>query len=367
MSLRNFLVVGSWLLILAVAGCAGRDADPAERGPEKPPVVVVKPTREDVVRSIILPGDLVGWYQATLYAKVSGYLKHIDVDKGDWVKQGQVLAAIEVPELEQKLNRARARLEVERVTYERLKGVFKTDPRLVARQDVDVADGKFQQAKAEMEELEALVGYTKIIAPFDGVITARYVDPGALVQASGHSGSGGKDGVPIVDMADLSRLRVYVYVPEEEVAQVRRGMPANLVLREFPGRTFTGEVARFATSLDLSTRTMLTEVDLDNPNHELYPGMYADVTIELVRHPQAWTVPPTAVGTAGSAAYVYVVHDGRLKKTPVVTGLRETAAVEIDSGLSGAEQVVRNLGPALSEGETVEPVVEPVTRGPSEG
>jgi len=357
------LLVASWLLALTTAGCAGREADPAERGPERPPVVVVKPTRQDVVRSITLPGDLVGWYQATLYAKVSGYLKHIDVDKGDWVKQGQVLAAIEVPELEQKLNRARARLEVERVTYERLKGVFETDPRLVARQDVDVADGKFQQAKAEVEELEALVAYTKIVAPFDGVITARYVDPGALVQASGHSGSASKEGVPLLDMADLSRLRVYVYVPEEEVAQVRRGMAASLLLREFPGRTFTGEVARFATSLDLSTRTMLTEVDLDNPKRELYPGMYADVTIELARHPRAWTVPPTAVGTAAAGSYVFVVRDGRLKKTSVVTGLRETAAVEIDSGLTGAEEVVRNLGPALSEGEAVAPVEGVLSEG----
>jgi membrane fusion protein, multidrug efflux system len=359
-------VVASSLLALVLAGCAGRDADPAEHGPEKAPVVVVEPMRKDVVRSITLPGDLVGWYQATLYAKVSGYLKHIDVDKGDWVKQGQVLAEIEVPELEQKLRRARARLQVERVTYDRLKGVLETDPRLVARQDVDVAEGKFEQAKAEADELEALVGYTKIVAPFSGVITARYVDPGALIQASGRSGSaggGGKQGVPIVDMADVNRLRVYVYVPEEEVAEVRRDMPATLALHEFPGRTFTGKVARFATSLDLSTRTMLTEVDLDNPTHELYPGMYADVALELVRHPNAWTLPPTAIGTVDSSAYVYVVHDGRLMKAPVVTGLRETDAVEVASGLSGGEQVVRNIGPALSDGEPVEPVERAAGKG----
>jgi membrane fusion protein (multidrug efflux system) len=166
-----------------------------------------------------------------------------------------------------------------------------------------------------------------------------------------------------VDMADVNRLRVYVYVPEEEVAEVRRDMPATLTLHEFPGRKFAGRVARFATSLDLSTRTMLTEADLDNATHELYPGMYADVTLELVRHPNAWTVPPTAIGTVDSSAYVYVVHDGRLKKAPVVTGLRETDAVEIASGLSGGERVVRNIGPALSDGEPVEPVERAAGKG----
>ena len=141
-------------------------------------MTVTRPERGDVARTITLPGDLVGLNEAALYAKVTGYLRRIDVDKGDWVQKGQVLAVIEVPELEQKLKRARANLEVQRVTYERLKGVWTTDRRLVAREDVDIAQGKFEQAQADVEELEAMVGYTQIVAPFDGVITARYVDPG---------------------------------------------------------------------------------------------------------------------------------------------------------------------------------------------
>jgi len=342
----------------SLAACGEREAVPAIE-PAKPTVTVVRPERGDVSRTLTLPGDLAGLNEAALYAKVTGYLKRIDVDKGDWVRKGQTLAVIEVPELEQKLKRARANLQVQRVTWERLRGVWTTDRRLVAREDVDVAQGKFEQAQAEVEELEAMVGYTQIVAPFDGVITARYVDPGALIQASGHASPTGSSGgsVPVVRIADIDTLRVYVYVPEEETSVVKRGMTATLRLREFPGREFTGKVARFATALDLSTRTMLTEVDLPNASHELYPGMYADVTIELERHRDALTVPATAVGIAGAVRFVYVVHGGELAKVPVTTGISEAGSVEVVSGLGDEEEVVTSISPALTEGGKVRAVM----------
>ena len=135
------------------------------------------PQRKTIARTLTLPGDLVGFYESTLFAKVTGYLKTISVDKGDWVKTGQVLADIEVPELKQRLERARADMEVQKITYDRVQKVWKSDPRLIARQDVDVAAGKYQEAKAQLDELSALDEYTRIVAPFDGVITARFVDP----------------------------------------------------------------------------------------------------------------------------------------------------------------------------------------------
>lgn len=345
--------------LLLLGGCTGRSARSAEPAAAGSRVVVVAPVRADVAREITLPGDLVGKYQAALYAKVSGYLSHIDVDKGDWVKQGQLLAEIEVPELEQKLRRARASLQVQRITYERLKGVRDSDPRLVAQQDVDVTEGKFEQAKAEVEELEAMIGYTRIVAPFDGVITARHVDPGALIRATGQAGGegGGQGGGgPLLEIAAVRELRVYVYVPEQEVALVRRGAAARLTLREFPGRTFEGKVARFATALDLATRTMLAEVDLDNPKGELYPGMYADVSLELERHPGVWTLPTTAIARSETGSYVLVARDGKLHRQPVATGITQGGETEIRSGLSGSEDVVRNIGPGLTDGEAVEAV-----------
>ena len=351
------------LALCAVAGCGGDAKSARASGP--PSVSVVRPQRGDMTRSITLPGDLVGLYESALHAKVTGYLKSIDVDKGDWVKKGQVLAEIEVPELEERLHRARANLAVQRGTYERLERVWKTDRRLVAREDVDIAEGQFEQAKAEVEELETMVGYTHIVSPFDGVVTARYVDPGALIQASAHGEGSGSEGsapekgssAPLVTVADIQTLRVYVYVPEEETSLIRRGMPATLRLREFPGRQFAAKVTRFATALDLSTRTMLTEVDIDNAQHELYPGMYADVELEIARHAGTLKVPASAVGNAGAAPFVYVVRDDRLAKVPVTTGFTAEGWVEIASGLSGDESVVGTMTPALTEGESVHAVM----------
>jgi membrane fusion protein, multidrug efflux system len=352
-------------LAVFVLGC-GRGDDPAVQV-SPPAVVVIQPQRGDAIRAITLPGDLVGFYESSLFAKVTGYLKSISVDKGDWVKAGQVLAEIEVPELRQRLERARADLEIQRVTYQRLEKVWKSDPRLVAREDVDVAEGKFHEAQAETDELQAMVDYTKIIAPFEGVITARFVDPGALIKAVGEQstrapteGSVHPSGssAPLVSLARIDRLRTYLYVPEREVSLIRRGMPATLTLAEFPGRKFEGKVTRFATSLDLSTRTMLTEVDIDNPTHELYPGMYANVLLELERHPQALEVPAAALGREPQGAFVYEVAGGRIIKIPVTVGINTGSYAEVTSGLRGSEQIIANLSPALTIGEMVRPVTQ---------
>ena len=360
----------SWrwaLLILLVAACQTPEPGKAE-APSPPSIVkVTRPKRGAMVSSITLPGDLVAFSESPLHAKVTGYLKTISVDKGDWVHKGQVLAEIEVPELQQRLRRARATLAVKRVSYERLKGVWQQDSRLVAKEDVDIAEGEFQQAQADVEELEALVAYTQIVAPFDGVVTARFLDPGALVQASGQSApsgesqesTSGKGGLPVVTVADISTIRVYMYVPERETSMVRKGTPAELRLREFPGREFSGTVARFATSLDLSTRTMLTEVDLENPKHELYPGMYADVTLDLERRPDALQLPSSAVGSdsGGASRFVLVAKGDELVKTPIQVGLEVDGAVEVSSGIDADTYVASDVRSSPQPGSKVRVVV----------
>jgi membrane fusion protein (multidrug efflux system) len=360
-------------LALALAVLLAACTKPQDALQQPIPVVpVVRAQHGDAVRSITLPGDLVGYYESTLYAKVTGYLKSISVDKGDWVKAGQVLAVIEVPELEQRLERARSDLDIQRLTYQRLDKVWKSDPRLVAREDVDIAYSRFQQAKAQVAELEAMMSYTRIVAPFDGVITGRLVDPGALIKAAGGSqGSetpfalGANEGsthpggtaTPVVSEAMIDTLRIYVYVPQDEVSLIHRGTPASLILKDLPGRAFRGTVTRFAHSLDLSTRTMLTEVDIKNARHELYPGMYANVTLEIERHPNALELPESAVETsANGSSFVFVVTDRRLVKTGVSIGINTGREVEITSGLNGQEQVVSSFDPALTEGDRVRPV-----------
>ena len=347
-------------LTLALAGCEPRDAQPAidEQAQQ---VTVIHPERKDLTRTLAMPGDLVGFTEASLYAKATGYLERIDVDKGDWVKKGQQLAVIEVPELQQKLKRAQATLQVERVTYERLRSVWSSDKRLVSREDVDVAQGKFAQAQADVEELQALVGYTRIVAPFDGVVTARYVDPGALIEAQGSAGSGqggsshgGK--MPVLALADISTIRVYVYVPEQETSLVKQGASAKLTLREFPGREFNGSVTRFAHALDLATRTMLAEVDLPNPEHVLYPGMYAEVTLDLEQRPGALVLPASAIGSDKQTSFVLVVRDGELKKVPVTVGLADGGDVEITAGIAPEDDVVSHPSATLTVGEKVRAV-----------
>jgi len=348
------------LAIIGGIGCHSTEADPVT-APTAPHVFVSRPERGVVESTITLPGDLVGYYQSALYGKVTGYLKSISVDKGDWVKAGQVLAVIEVPELQQRLDQSQASLEIARLTYQRLQSVWKSDPRLVARQDVDIASAKYQEAKANADELAALYNYTRITAPFDGMITERFVDPGALIRAGGQQSAGGSmtDGAgpnskagPVLSIARLDKLRIYVYVPQSEVNFVRTGLPVTVTIQGLKGDRLVGTVVRFSHSLELSTRTMLTEIDVANPNHTLYPGMYANVTLVLQRHPDALRVPATALG--GDQHHTVLVLDhGILKEVPVEIGISGGRHVEILSGLSGKELVVQNFSNALQPGERV--------------
>jgi len=357
---------------MIAAGCGRSTATPEDSGSEARTVAVVQSQRKDVVQSITLPGDLVGFYEAALHSKVTGYLRKIDVDKGDWVKQGQVLASIEVPELDQNLARARAQLDIARITWERLDRVRTSDPKLVAKEDVDIAYSKYMEAKASFGELETMVGYTQIIAPFDGVITGRFADPGALIRAGGGDlgisgsgvnvsaaaleGAGGHltGGGPVLSEARIDKLRVYIYVPEGEAGYVKIGQPATITLRAFPGQKFPVTVTRFASSLDLATRTMLTELDIPNPDHRLYPRMYADVALVLIDHPNAIEVPRGAVyGFGEPDTWLFTVVNGHLQKTAVTTGISDGTNVEITSGLGGGETVVSTLNASLTAGDSV--------------
>ena len=338
---------------------------------QRPTVDVVHPRRGEIAKSIELPGDVVGFYEAALHSKVTGYLKSISVDKGDSVKTGQVLCEIEVPELQSNLARSQASLEIERITYDRLKTVQRSDPRLISQQDVDMAYAKYREAQASVATLQTMYAYTKIIAPFDGVITGRFADPGALIRAGGGDigvdetsglispgateGAGGhREGGPILTLAEIDKLRIYIYVPENSYPFIHIGTPASLHFDEFPDRVFKGTVARYASSLDLATRTMLTEVDIDNPKRLVYPRSYAHVTITLVRHPDALSVPASALQGSGESARVLVVREDRLVEVPVKTGIDNGSYVEINSGLSPDSLVVATYSNTLTPGVQVD-------------
>jgi membrane fusion protein, multidrug efflux system len=347
---------------MLLAACHAKEVDPPKLSP--PQVAVIRPQPGGVARTISLPGDLVGYYEAALYSKVTGYLKNIFVDKGDMVRAGQVLAIIEVPELDQQLAHAQADLEIQHLTYQRLQSVWQSDPRLVARQDVDIAYSKFQEAKTNVAQLRAMESYTRIVAPFDGVITERFVDPGALIHAGGQQSATapmqgparpGGTAAPVVSIARLDKLRIYVYVPQAEVDFVHDGMPATVKVQGFDGKRFSGTVTRYAHSLDLATRTMLTEVDLENPERKLFPGMYANVTLVLERDQDALRLPDSAV-SSDSPRVVLVVRNGRIEQVPVTTGIDDGRNVAITSGLTSHDLVVQTFSTALMPGEEVKAI-----------
>jgi len=361
------------ILSIAFLWAGGCDAPVAPMTTtQRATVDVAHPRQGGIAKAIELPGDVVGFYEAALHSKVTGYLKSISVDKGDSVKKGQVLAEIEVPELQSNLVRSQASLEIERITYDRLKKVQQSDSRLISQQDVDMAYAKYREAQAAVATLQTMFEYTKIIAPFDGVITGRFADPGALIRAGGGDigvdetsglispgateGAGGhrEGGGPLLTLADIDKLRIYIYVPEASYPFIHIGTPASLTFEEFPDRIFKGTVARYASSLDLATRTMLTEVDIDNPQRLIYPRSYAHVTIELVRHLGALSIPASAIQGAGDSAHVMVVKEGRLVDVPVKTGINNGAYVEITSGLSAKSLVVTTYSNTLTSGQQVE-------------
>lgn len=359
--MKRTITLGA-LSFIAATLCACDPPQKHQVAMSPPSVTVIHPQRGTVTRTITLPGDVTGYYQSALYAKVTGYLKSIYVDKGDSVKAGEVLAVIEVPELQEQLVRTQADLEVQRLTYQRLESVWKSDPRLVAREDVDIAYGKYLEAKARNDELRAMDSYTKIVAPFDGVVTERFVDPGALIHAGGQqsttapmqgSARPGGAAAPVVSITRLDRLRVYVYVPQGEVSYVHDGMPVTVSVQGLDGHRFAGTVARYAHSLDLATRTMLTEVDLENPQRKLYPGMYANVTLDLVKHRDTLTIPSAAVQTSGGLSTVFVVRQGQLANVPVSLGINNGSRVAITSGLTDKSLVVDTFSNALNPGEKV--------------
>ena len=310
-------------------------------------VQVVTPVRRTVVYSIALPANIAPLYQTTLYAKVSGYLKWIGPDKGDWVKKNQVLAVIDAPEVEEQYQQAVADYKIKKLTYERLQKVWNETPDVIAKQDVDVAEAVAEGAKHLMEQRSVLHEYTKVRAPYAGVITARFVDPGALIQVATASAT---SAIPLFTIMDIETVRVYTNVPQDDAPLVKPDTPAMVTVKELKDRPFRGTVTRSTLALDPSTRTMLVEIDLPNQDHALQPGTFAEVTLLLREKPDALVIPPGAIVAAGNTTSVFVADHGRARQIPIRTGISDGRWVEIVEGLTGSEEVVVVGKSSLTEG-----------------
>lgn len=316
---------------------AGKSSAVPKESGSIPEVQVSKPLRRSVAATLRLPATVSPYSQTTLYSKVSGYLKTIHVDKGDSVRAGQVLAVIEDPELEERYQQAQSEYAIKKVTYERLSNVWKENPDVIAKQDVDLAEAASLGAKHALEQLAAMLDYTKVRAPYNGIVTARFVDPGALIQAAVSSAT---QAVPLFTIMDTAVLRFYVNVPQEDAPYVKKGTPVAIVLKDLEGKTLEAAVTRSTMSLDPGTRTMLVEIDIPNPGRALAPGMFAEVILYLRRHQDALVVPPAALVSENSSKAVFVVERGIVRKVQVQTDIDDGVWVEITSGLTGAEDVV---------------------------
>jgi membrane fusion protein (multidrug efflux system) len=323
----------------------------AAEAPKPVEVKVAKPARGEILRYVTLPGTVRANQQATLYAKVAGYLTTLNVDKGDTVKAGQTLGEIEVPELLAERVKHEAEFKVAEIDFKRVNEARGKAPDLVVPQTVDEAKGRMEIAKANLERTDTLLRYAKLVAPFAGVVTARHVDPGAFIPAA-TSGSAANSAA-VLTIADFNTVRVQVPVTEMEAPLVTKGQPVKVTVEGLPGRTFEGSVSRYAFALDEATKTMLVEADLPNGKLELRPGMYALVKIGVEKHTDALTIPVEALVMEKVNAFVFLNDGGKAKKTAIKIGFNDGAKIEVLDGLKGGESVILVGKLTLADGAAI--------------
>jgi len=336
-----------------------------------PNVTVIHPKQGAPHQELVLPGNIQAFTDAPIYARTNGYLKKWYVDIGTHVKSGQLLAEIDTPEVDQQLEQARANLNtaqanyrLSQITANRYQELRNTDS--VAKQDVDNAVGDFQakaamvaSAEYQVKYLEQLESFKRIYAPFDGVITARNTDIGQLID----SGSSGGVAKSLFQIAATRILRVYVSVPQQYSLAAKPGLSADLTLIEFPGRDFKGKLVRNAEAISTSSRTLLVEVDVDNPTGELLPGAYAEVHLKLPADVPTFILPVSSLIFRSEGLQAAVVTEGsHATLVPITLGRDFGNEVEVVSGLTGQETIITNPPDSIVSGELVR-VVAPA-KGP---
>ena len=348
LELRFALALGPLTLL---CGCGHSTAEAPSKPALPVPVHLVSVKKGEATRSITLPGNVLAYQQAMLYAKVGGYVKTVAVDKGDSVTAGALLADIEVPELIADRAKYQAELEVASLDYKRIGEAQKKAPDLVVPLTVDAARSKSDVAKANLERTDTLLAFAKLTAPFSGVITKRMVDPGAFIPAA-TSGSAAQNAA-LFTLMDFSKVRVQVAVPEPEVPFIQNGLPVKITVEELPGRSFEGGITRYAQALDDATKTMLAEIELPNPKAELRPGMYATIRIIVELRADVLTIPTDALVLEKTRNSVFTVADNKAKRITVKTGFNDAGQVEILEGVSLNQPVILVGKQVLTDGQPV--------------
>ncbi len=366
-------------IVIAVFGILQRRGHEAEvkqwtQQQAVPTVAVITPRQGPSVQHLVLPGTVQAWYEAPIYARVSGYLREWYFDYGAHVKKGDLLAEIDAPDLDAqlaaaqaKLNSARAVVKVREAesqfaesTYQRWrdspKGVVSVQEQEAKQADYNSAVARLNSATAEVaadqgevDRLKALEEFKRIVAPFDGVVTARETDIGALINAGSE-----RDGPELFRVADIHKMRVYVQVPQQLSADIRQELTADLHLPQYPAKTFKATVATTSSAISTSARTLLVELYADNPDGLLQPGAYARVDFELPSNPDQVRIPTSALIFRERGMEVAIVGPGdRIELKPVTLGRNLGTEVEVIRGLTLADRVVNSPPDSLAAGDTV--------------
>ena len=364
----------TWLLVLCallIIGAAAwflffkpKEDKPLPTNNEVVSVGAAKVVRQDMFNEVPIPAEFRPYVQSQLHAIVTGYVSKMNVDFGDKVKQGQVLATLNVPELQDELNNARANEQQaeaeynnEHLLYTRLQQVDKEHPKLVAPQDLDTARSKdansaaaVSAAKAKVGEFQTRVTYTSIVAPFDGVVTQRSVDPGALVQAGTSS-----DRTPeLLQVSDNYHLRLDFPVSVDFVQDVHVGVPVNVKVDSLHGKLFTGKITRFQNEVNDQTRTMNTEIELDNPDLEIVPGMYAVVLFRYAKRPNALAIPTEAISDPKNPTVYLIGSDHKIESRPVKLGVEMPDKFQVTDGLQEGDWVMIGNRSQVHPGQQVD-------------
>lgn len=391
-NLRQATMLGLLIAAGAVLLTACRSSAPIIASVPTVPVATV--ASASLENDLVLTAEFVPYQEVDVMAKVAGYVKNVGVDIGDHVRQGDVLATLEVPEIQDDVakakagvaageaniamaqaavRRAQAGANIAALSFKRIQNVALRDQGLVPRQDIDVAQSRNLEAAAQVasassalkaaEEAKAgaeseysravaMMQYATIRAPFTGVVTKRYANTGSMIQAGTSSQT---QAMPVVRLAQNNLLRLIFPVPVNDVAGIRNGQSVDVNVISL-GRTFRGKVTRYADSVQMATRTMDTEVDVPNPDCSLVPGMYAEVHVHLAARPGVLSVPLDAVdGLGTSVQQAYVVRNGVVHLITVKTGIETATRVEILSGLQSGDTVIVGRHTGLADGEKVDP------------
>jgi RND family efflux transporter MFP subunit len=320
---------------------ATRDVAAQSRHQNVPLVKVARPVRDTVEYTLDFSGDVIAIQQAAIYSKVSGNLEHVYVNMGTLVAGNQLLAQIDTTELAQAYDQANATYVNAKLAEARAKELYEKN--LGSKQDFDNADAALKVAQAAYETSATHLQYSRITAPFGGVVTRRYLDAGALVNSNNST---------LFDLMDIDSMKVIINILEKDIPRVMKGTKATITVDAYPGREFLGEVTRYSQAVDPGTRTMAVEIDIPNKDHSLKSGMYATVRLLIERRPDALIVPSGVVLKDNAGNYVYVVVADTARQVRVTTGVEEATRTEILTGITDStrvittgQQFVRNGGP----------------------